>query len=147
MSCSDAAVVAAAERGEEEAVLAWLEGGGRGDATYERGKASGITLLIGAAFNGQARVVELLMQHGAEINLQDSVGCTALMRAAGQGHERVVQLLIRHGAEINLQNSSFAFATCVARVDLRGDSSVPDLSGKDKSAEQDRDIPLIRQNI
>ena len=31
--CSDAAVLAA-ERGEEEAVLAWLEGGGRVDATY-----------------------------------------------------------------------------------------------------------------
>ena len=30
------AVIAAAERGEEEAVLAWLEGGGRVDATYER---------------------------------------------------------------------------------------------------------------
>ena len=31
--CSEAAVLAA-ERGEEEAVLAWLEGGGRVDATY-----------------------------------------------------------------------------------------------------------------
>ena len=35
LSRSDAAVIAT-ERGEEEAVLAWLEGGGRVNATYER---------------------------------------------------------------------------------------------------------------
>ena len=51
------AVVAAAERGEEEAVLAWLEGGGRADATYERGGVSGITLLMSAAHFGHERVV------------------------------------------------------------------------------------------
>jgi len=84
------AVIAAAERGEEEAVLAWLDGGGRADATYERGGVSGITLLMGAANQDQARVVELLIQHGA---------------SAYYGHERVVELLIRHGARVNLQNS------------------------------------------
>ena len=42
LSCSDAVVVAA-ERGEEEAVLAWLDGGGRADATYARGELSGLT--------------------------------------------------------------------------------------------------------
>ena len=66
---------------------------------------SGITLLIGAALHGHERVVELLIQHGAEINLQDSVGSTALMLAAQEGHERVVDLLIRHGAEVNKQVS------------------------------------------
>ena len=49
------AVSAAAERGEEEAVLAWLEGGGRTDATYERDGVSGITLLIAAAGYGHER--------------------------------------------------------------------------------------------
>ena len=72
------AVVAAAERGEEEAVLAWLEGGGRVDATYERGEVSGITLLMGAANNGHERVVELLLRHGAEINLQNSNGLSLI---------------------------------------------------------------------
>ena len=86
----DAALVAA-ERGEEEAVLAWLEGGGRADATYERGGVSGLTLLMGAAGNGHERVVELLLQRGAEINKQDSDGWTALMYAADNGHERAVE--------------------------------------------------------
>ena len=109
LSCSDAAVLAA-ERGEEEAVLAWLDGGGRADATYERRGVSGITLLMGAAFNGHERVVELLLQHGAEINLQRSDGWTALVIAASNGHERLVELLMQHGAEVNLQDSDGATA-------------------------------------
>ena len=40
-------------------VLAWLEGGGRADATCERDGVSGITLLMVAANCGNERVVEL----------------------------------------------------------------------------------------
>ncbi len=99
------AAVLAAKRGEEEAVLAWLDGGRRADATYERDGVSGITLLMLAANCGHERVVELLLRRGAEINLQDSIGITALMAAARNGCERVVNLLIRRGAEVNLQDS------------------------------------------
>ena len=91
-------VVAAAERGEEEAVLAWLDSGGRVNATYETGEVNGITLLISAAGHGHERVVELLLRHGAEINKQSSNGGTALMIATNYGHERVVELLLRRGA-------------------------------------------------
>ena len=85
-------------------MLAWLEGGGRADATYETDKVSGLTLLMGAAVEGHERVVDLLLRHGAEISLQSSNGLTALMYAALHGHERVIELLIRHGAEINQRN-------------------------------------------
>jgi len=78
-------VVAAAERGDEAAVLAWLDGGGRVDATYERGDVSGITLLMGAAYDGHERLVDLLLRHGAEVNQKDSDGRTALMDAATMG--------------------------------------------------------------
>ena len=37
---------------------------------------------MGAASQGHERVVELLLQHGAEIDLQTSGGFTALMLAA-----------------------------------------------------------------
>ena len=73
LSCSDAAVLAA-EGGEEEAVLAWLEGGGRADATYGRDEVSGLTLLMGAARYGRERLVDLLLQRGAKVNLQNSDG-------------------------------------------------------------------------
>ena len=46
------------------------------------------------------RVVELLLQRGAEIDLHNSVGWTALMYAADNGHERAVELLLQRGAEV-----------------------------------------------
>ena len=55
-----------------------------------------------AASEGHERVVELLMQHGAEVELQDNDRWTALMVAARSGHERVVELLLQHDAEINV---------------------------------------------
>ena len=72
-------IVLAVERGEEEAVLALLEGGGRADATYERGGVSGTTLLMLAVEHGHERVVELLLRHGAEINMQSSDGVWTLL--------------------------------------------------------------------
>ena len=59
---------------------------------------------MAAAF-GHVQVVETLLWHGAEVNLQNSSGNTALMMAADQGHERVVDLLLRHRAEVGLQAS------------------------------------------
>ena len=47
-----------------------------------------------AADRGHERVVEMLLQHGAEVNLQSRNGRTALRSTAGNGHERVVDLLI-----------------------------------------------------
>ena len=44
-----------------------------------------------AARYGHGRVVELLLQRGADANLQDSDGGTALIWAVGYGRERVVE--------------------------------------------------------
>ena len=94
-------------RGDEAAVRSWLERGGRAntarEAQDEDGEVvTGVTLLMSAAQEGHERVVDLLLQHGAEINLQSSEGGTALMGAAVKNHERVVKLMLEHGAEINL---------------------------------------------
>ena len=96
MTVSDA-VVTAAERGEEEAVLAWLEGGGRVDATYERGGVSGMTLLMVAMICSCEGLATALLQRGADISLQNSNGITPLMGAASNGHEKVIDALIRLG--------------------------------------------------
>ncbi|EOD41873.1 hypothetical protein EMIHUDRAFT_431850 [Emiliania huxleyi CCMP1516] len=98
-------IAEAARQGEEAALLAWLDGGGRVDANFTLRGCERCTLLMTAARQGHERVVELLLQRGAEVNVVDSLGGTAMMYAAHQGRERVVKLLLRHGAEINLQDS------------------------------------------
>ena len=62
----------------------------------------GLTALNAAAYYGRERMVEMLLQHGAEIPR------TALAAAAQGGQERVVDLLLRRGAEIDLQDKNGA---------------------------------------
>ena len=95
----------AALQGDEAALLAWSDSGGQVNATCVVDDVSGVTALMAAARYGHERMVDLLLQRGAEINKQKSDGFTALMLAAEKGHERVVELLLQHGAEANLQNA------------------------------------------
>ena len=83
-------VVTAADRGDEAAVLAWLDSGGRVNATCRVAGVSGVTALMLAAGSGHERVVELLIRRGAEIHLQNSAGTTSLMTAARQDRKSVV---------------------------------------------------------
>ena len=102
----EAPYVDAVLRGDEAAVRSWLERGGRANTAREDGEVIGVTLLMDAASQGHERVAALLLQHGAEIDQQDSGGSTALTSAAYNGHERVVELLLRHGVKVNVQDSN-----------------------------------------
>ena len=51
------------------------------------------------------KVVELLIQKGANINAQDNVGYTALMYASRIHNIKVLELLIQKGADINAFNN------------------------------------------
>lgn len=93
-------------------------------------------------------VVDLLLRHNAQSNVQDQVrmipaedfngylattikpvtephllsmqlGYTALMEAAGEGHAAVVDLLLRHDAQVDMQ-SKVSSTLCIVRyVSLR----------------------------
>jgi hypothetical protein len=51
-----------------------------------------------AAFNNSRRVMLKLIQKGAPVNAEDSLGFTPIFYAAGRGHAQAVQLLIHAGA-------------------------------------------------
>ncbi|RFU27471.1 hypothetical protein B7463_g8880, partial [Scytalidium lignicola] len=59
------------------------------------------TSLQAAAFAGNAEVVRMLLDNGANINVRDEHGQTPLHRAAYQGHTAIVELLLSKGADIN----------------------------------------------
>jgi class 3 adenylate cyclase len=57
--------------------------------------------LMMAASKGHSDTVLVLVEKGADLNVQDDQGSTALMLAAGNGHMRSVELLLEARAKIN----------------------------------------------
>uniref|UniRef100_A0A7S2Q9B8 Uncharacterized protein n=1 Tax=Zooxanthella nutricula TaxID=1333877 RepID=A0A7S2Q9B8_9DINO len=57
----------------------------------------GFTPLHWAANQNHEQVVELLLQQGADVNMEGEAG-TALQHARGLGHDRISELLVRAGA-------------------------------------------------
>ena len=107
------AVSCAAGEGDVQAVAAWLDEGGGVDAGCA--KRDDVTLLISAAYGGQETVVRMLLQRGASVNLQDSLGCTtALMDAAYNGHTTIVQALLDAKADVSLQDNDGSTALVIA---------------------------------
>jgi ankyrin repeat protein len=49
-------------------------------------------------------VLRLLLEHGADVNLQSNAGWTPLLRASFNAAPEVVHLLLEHGADINVPN-------------------------------------------
>lgn len=64
---------------------------------------NGMTRLHLAALNGETAVVEMLLQHGAEIKT-DHFACTALHFAVWNAHGEITTLLLRSGADPNARN-------------------------------------------
>ncbi|KAJ5267434.1 hypothetical protein N7478_000692 [Penicillium angulare] len=61
--------------------------------------------IIWASLNGYDKVVQLLLEKGAEVNAQGGNYGNALRAASLRGHDKIVQLLLEKGAEVNAQGS------------------------------------------
>jgi ankyrin repeat protein len=57
-----------------------------------------------AAMTGKLKMIQSLVEHGATVNQQTSIGDTALFEACFEGHLSIAQYLIQHGASIELAN-------------------------------------------
>jgi len=60
--------------------------------------------LIVSARYGFQDYARILLEHGADVNVQNSKGFTALMMACQYGKEAMVRLLVDHGADIHMLN-------------------------------------------
>jgi len=60
--------------------------------------------LMCAAACGHARMVEHLLQRGADIHYHNGTGATALIAAAKAGHKEIFDLLLAYGADPDKKN-------------------------------------------
>jgi ankyrin repeat protein len=63
---------------------------------------TGETVLMLTARTGNPAAVELLIDHGADVNARQEREFTPLMFAAAEGHADVIRVLLRHGADPSL---------------------------------------------
>lgn len=67
-----------------------------------------------AASKGVLKIVELLIDRGADIDLKEGYAGSAL-QAAGGGHKLIVDLLVKRGASIDMPGHLYAHAMDVAK--------------------------------
>jgi ankyrin repeat protein len=78
------------------------------------GQGGGTALML-SAYNGNLDAVRLLLDSGADPNIQESVqNMTALMLAASEGHKDVAEFLLQRRADPNMTNSYGANALMFA---------------------------------
>jgi ankyrin repeat protein len=58
-----------------------------------------------ATYWNQRAMVELLLVHGADVNVRDPRGITPLHMAAEKGDKELVELLLAHGADVNAKDA------------------------------------------
>lgn len=90
----------AVERGPVESVRALLDKGARVDAPSQSALFPGVTPLQRAAHLGQAPLVALLLERGADLRHQDRLGRGVLRLAVTSGVADVVRLLLDRGAAL-----------------------------------------------
>jgi ankyrin repeat protein len=62
-------------------------------------------VLLVATEADHAEITKLLLEKGAEVNLQDTYGLTALAFASQMGRTEIVRLLLGKGADPNLKSN------------------------------------------
>lgn len=98
ISQADASLIQNAKKGNLAAVQQDLL---EEDVEVNGAERYGYTALIWAADGGYTDIVNLLLGHGASVDLATVRDYTALIFAASKGHVEVVKTLLLHGADVN----------------------------------------------
>ncbi|KAJ7291345.1 ankyrin repeat-containing domain protein [Mycena rebaudengoi] len=135
------ALNAALERGHEGIAVLLIENGAVHDdrtlqVALKKGHNTVAQLLIKKGTNtrsslhassaiGDIAVVQFLIEHGVDVNLEGGKYGTALRAASAKGKAEVVQLLLDNGADVNLQGGHYG--TALHAASAQGDITVMQL--------------------
>ena len=132
-------------------VRQWLDDGGDANASGPHGP-----LLLLAARRGRARILDLLLSRGADVDTTDPVGRTAVYEMLGHwtnhGSLPALRVLLSHGADVNLaiidnpgsvlhgmsplMCAAFAGGPDMARLLLRAGADPEHRDGRNRTAEE-----------
>jgi ankyrin repeat protein len=113
-------LMAACANGRLEAVKKLLDRGASVSAEPNRGNSGsgasigGMTALMYAAWAGAKDVVEVLLNHRAEIDRSDAQGYTALLYALERGWDGAAMLLLKKGASLGVRTKNGTNSLVVA---------------------------------
>ncbi|OLN87733.1 Ankyrin repeat domain-containing protein 50-like protein 3 [Colletotrichum chlorophyti] len=74
----------------------------------------GQTPLIWGSLEGHKKIVQMLLDNGADVSVQDRPSGNALLAASARGHEKIVQMLLDKGVDVNEQGGQYGNALSVA---------------------------------
>ncbi|TKA40658.1 hypothetical protein B0A49_13692, partial [Cryomyces minteri] len=89
--------------------MALLESGANIDAQDPQNQER-ISPLYAASDNGHMDIVKILLDRGANVNVQAEYFVTALQAASAKGHEKIVELLLNGGANDDVEASHYGTA-------------------------------------
>lgn len=127
------ALMLAAKCGHIETVKELLQLASK--AFIDRAKPDGFTALMLAALNGNTAVVELLLNHGADLDAVDRNSNTALMHAASRGKYESAMSLMKHigGVDVCLSaafnQGNQDLIQCIAHVLANAPNYHPRMAG------------------
>ena len=102
-SSSGRSLYAAASNGESRATaVRFIEGG---SDVNQANSSTGWTPLQVAAANGHSKMCQTLIEHGANVNVQDRNGMTPLHLANAGGHTKTTGVLRAAGADTTIRNN------------------------------------------
>ena len=112
------AFLSAAFTGKLETINSYLENGGDVNVTDEKGCSA----LFLATNLDSVEVIKILLDHGANINVQThTTKQTPLINAAYVGNLEVVKLLVEKGADINIKDMAGETALDAAKINKNND--------------------------
>ena len=91
--------------GHTHVVKLLLKRGSNPNKRFQLFGNSGTTSLHTAAYRGYVDVVQLLVDHGSALDLEDEHGCSPLFYASLNGHKKVVEILINEGASLTISTT------------------------------------------
>ena len=98
--------------------------------------------LHAASAGGHTRIVQILLEKGAEMNTENGEYGTALEAASAEGHIEIVQILLEKGAEVNVVRERGFYSTALEAASGEGHIEIVQIL-----LEKGAEVNVVREGV